>query len=202
MVRGLGSGSSTSIPFALIDPEFAKRQLVHADARALHAPQRAAAGIRVGLRRRQPAGPRLGRLPCLQDREQDATAGPGIWQFLERVFQKLLLNFTWWVNRKDVAGRNVFQGGFLGLDNIGIFDRSAKLPTGGHIAQSDGTSWMAFYALLMMRIALTLAPRQPRLRASRQQILRALPAHRRRDEHARRRSGCGPRTSSITTCST
>ena len=66
-------------------------------------------------------------------------------QFLERVFQKLLLNFTWWVNRKDVAGRNVFQGGFLGLDNIGVFDRSAKLPTGGYIEQADGTAWMAMY---------------------------------------------------------
>jgi hypothetical protein len=77
--------------------------------------------------------------------------------FLERVFHKLMLNFTWWVNRKDAEGRNVFQGGFLGLDNIGVFDRSAQLPTGGHIDQSDGTSWMAMYALNMMRIALELA---------------------------------------------
>ena len=78
-------------------------------------------------------------------------------QFLERVFQKLLLNFTWWVNRKDVEGNNVFQGGFLGLDNIGVFDRSATLPTGGHIDQSDGTSWMAMYCLNMLTIALELA---------------------------------------------
>jgi len=77
--------------------------------------------------------------------------------FLERVFQKLLLNFTWWVNRKDSAGNNVFQGGFLGLDNIGVFDRSAPLPTGGHIDQSDGTSWMGVYALNMLAIALELA---------------------------------------------
>ncbi|MBE9193668.1 glucosidase [Gloeocapsopsis crepidinum LEGE 06123] len=77
--------------------------------------------------------------------------------FLERVFQKLMLNFTWWVNRKDVEGRNVFQGGFLGLDNIGVFDRSAVLPTGGHINQSDGTSWMGMYCLNMLAIALELA---------------------------------------------
>jgi hypothetical protein len=77
--------------------------------------------------------------------------------FLERVFQKLLLNFTWWVNRKDVEGKNVFQGGFLGLDNIGIFDRSAQLPTGGHLNQSDGTSWMCVYTLNLCAIALELA---------------------------------------------
>ena len=77
--------------------------------------------------------------------------------FLERVFHKLMINFTWWVNRKDVEGRNIFEGGFLGLDNIGIFDRSAPLPTGGFINQSDGTAWMAMYALNMMRIALELA---------------------------------------------
>jgi hypothetical protein len=77
--------------------------------------------------------------------------------FLERVFHKLLLNFTWWVNRKDVEGRNVFQGGFLGLDNIGVFDRSAPLPTGGHIEQSDGTAWMGMYCLNMLAIAFELA---------------------------------------------
>ena len=78
-------------------------------------------------------------------------------QFLERVFHKLLLNFTWWVNRKDTEGRNVFQGGFLGLDNIGVFDRSGQLPTGGYIEQSDGTSWMGMYCLNMLAIALELA---------------------------------------------
>jgi hypothetical protein len=77
--------------------------------------------------------------------------------FLERVFHKLLLNFTWWVNRKDAGGKNVFQGGFLGLDNIGVFDRSAPLPTGGHINQADGTSWMAMYSLNLLRISLELA---------------------------------------------
>lgn len=81
--------------------------------------------------------------------------------FLETVFQKLLLNFTWWVNRKDEGGNNIFQGGFLGLDNIGIFDRSAELPTGGHIDQSDGTSWMGMYCLNMLAIALELAKENP-----------------------------------------
>ncbi|HTZ49088.1 MAG TPA: glucosidase [Verrucomicrobiae bacterium] len=77
--------------------------------------------------------------------------------FLEKVFHKLLLNFTWWVNRKDPDGHNIFQGGFLGLDNIGVFDRSAPLPTGGHLEQSDGTSWMGMYCLNMLAIALELA---------------------------------------------
>jgi mannosylglycerate hydrolase MGH1-like protein/glycosyl hydrolase family 63 len=83
--------------------------------------------------------------------------GQGDRAFLERVFHRLMLNFTWWVNRKDVDGRNIFEGGFLGLDNIGIFDRSAPLPTGGTINQSDGTAWMAMYTLNLMRIALELA---------------------------------------------
>ena len=83
--------------------------------------------------------------------------GQGDLVFLERIFMKLLLNFTWWVNRKDASGRNIFQGGFLGLDNIGVFDRSAPLPGGGHLNQSDSTSWMAMFSLTMMRIALELA---------------------------------------------
>jgi len=87
--------------------------------------------------------------------------GTGDRQFLERVFQKLLLNFTWWVNRKDAEGNNVFEGGFLGLDNIGVFDRSAPLPTGGHIEQADGTSWMGMYCLNMLTIALELALENP-----------------------------------------
>jgi len=81
--------------------------------------------------------------------------------FLESAFHKLLLNFTWWVNRKDAEGMNVFQGGFLGLDNIGVFDRSAPLPTGGYLEQSDGTSWMGMYCLNMLAIALELARENP-----------------------------------------
>jgi len=87
--------------------------------------------------------------------------GDGDVRFLESVFQKLLMNFTWWVNRKDPAGRNVFEGGFLGLDNIGVFDRSAPLPTGGHLEQADGTAWMAFYAQTMLQLAVELALNDP-----------------------------------------
>ena len=93
--------------------------------------------------------------------EQKLRGGKGDRQFLERVFQKLLLNFTWWVNRKDAEGKNVFEGGFLGLDNIGVFDRSAPLPTGGYIEQADGTSWMGMYCLNMLTIALELALENP-----------------------------------------
>ena len=92
---------------------------------------------------------------------EEKRKGKGDRTFLERVFQKLLLNFTWWVNRKDAQGNNVFEGGFLGLDNIGVFDRSAALPTGGYIEQADGTSWMAMYCLNMLTISLELAKENP-----------------------------------------
>jgi hypothetical protein len=82
-------------------------------------------------------------------------------QFLARTFQKLLLNFTWWVNRKDVLGKHVFSGGFLGLDNIGVFDRSKPLPTGGHLHQADGSAWMGFFCAQMLTIALELAAENP-----------------------------------------
>jgi hypothetical protein len=87
--------------------------------------------------------------------------GVGDYKFLERVFHKLMLNFTWWVNRKDAEGNNIFEGGFLGLDNVGIFDRSKPLPSGGHLEQSDGTSWMAMYSLNLLTIALELARQNP-----------------------------------------
>ena len=87
--------------------------------------------------------------------------GQGDLDFLKAIFQKLLVNFTWWVNRKDLTGNNVFEGGFLGLDNIGVFDRSAQLPTGGYLEQADGTSWMAFYCQTMLQIALELAVYEP-----------------------------------------
>lgn len=90
--------------------------------------------------------------------QQDKAAnGKGDTYFLERIFHKLMLNFTWWVNRKDASGNNIFEGGFLGLDNIGVFDRNARLPMGEHLEQADGTSWMAIYSLNLLRIAAELA---------------------------------------------
>jgi hypothetical protein len=93
--------------------------------------------------------------------DKEARGGKGDLEFLEKLLHKLALNFTWWVNRKDTDGLNIFQGGFLGLDNIGVFDRNATLPTGGHIEQSDATAWMAMYALNLMRISLELAYDRP-----------------------------------------
>jgi hypothetical protein len=92
--------------------------------------------------------------------DRDRTGAPDL-TFLKRVFHKLLLNFTWWVNRKDEGGNNVFEGGFLGLDNIGVFDRSQPLPAGGRLEQSDGSSWMAMYSLNLLTIALELARHDP-----------------------------------------
>jgi len=94
-------------------------------------------------------------------RLQRARRGKGDIEWLERSFQKLLLNFTWWVNRKDRSGRNAFEGGFLGLDNIGVFDRSAPLPTGGYLEQADGTAWMALYCQNMLEISVQLALERP-----------------------------------------
>ena len=111
------------------------------------------------LLRRQPAGPRLG--DAARVRVGSSSAGRATSTSWRAAFQKLLVNFTWWVNRKDPTGRNVFEGGFLGLDNIGVFDRSAPLPTGGRLEQADGTAWMAFYAQNMLEIALELAQHDP-----------------------------------------
>ena len=94
-------------------------------------------------------------------RLDQASRGEGDVDWLERVFHKLLLNFTWWVNRKDRSGNNLFEGGFLGLDNIGVFDRSAPLPTGGHLEQADGTAWMAMFSQNMLEIATELAMHRP-----------------------------------------
>ena len=143
------------IPLALIDPDFAKEQLIL-------------------LLREWYMHPN-GQLPAYEWAFSDVNPPVHAWAawriykierrvrgvadraFLEKVFHKLLLNFTWWVNRKDPDGANIFQGGFLGLDNIGVFDRSAPLPTGGNLEQSDGTSWMGMYCLNMLAIALELA---------------------------------------------
>jgi len=147
------------IPLAIIDPDFAKLQLTRFTREWYMHPN--------------------GQLPAYEWALSDVNPPVHAWaawrvynieqkmygradrQFLERVFQKLLLNFTWWVNRKDIEGKNVFQGGFLGLDNIGVFDRSAQLPTGGEMEQADGTSWMAMYCINMLTIALELAASDP-----------------------------------------
>jgi hypothetical protein len=145
--------------FALVDPEFAKGQLIlmlrewymHPNGQIpayewafgdVNPPVHAWAAWRV----------------YEMDRKLTGVADTA---FLERIFHKLMINFTWWVNRKDVDGRNVFQGGFLGLDNIGVFDRSAPLPTGGTMDQADGTAWMAMYTLNLLRIALELSATNP-----------------------------------------
>jgi hypothetical protein len=94
---------------------------------------------------------------------EKASTGKGDRQFLQRMFQKLMLNFTWWVNRKDALGNNVFEGGFLGLDNIGVFDRSSAIPDGGLLEQADGTAWMALYCLNMLEMALELSKEEPDL---------------------------------------
>jgi hypothetical protein len=144
-----------TVTLALVDPDFAKEQLV--------------------LMLREWYMHPSGQLPAYEWAFSDVNPPVHAWaawrvykiekrvrgkadfSFLARVFHKLLLNFTWWVNRKDFEGKNVFQGGFLGLDNIGVFDRSKPLPTGGFLEQSDGTSWMAMYCLNMLAIALELA---------------------------------------------
>jgi Glycosyl hydrolase family 63 C-terminal domain len=144
-----------TIPLSLVDPEFAKNQL--------------------GLLLREWYMHPNGQIPAYEWAFSDVNPPVHAWAcwrvfqidrklwkrpdfaFLESVFHKLLLNFTWWVNRKDAGGNNIFEGGFLGLDNIGVFDRSAPLPTGGFIEQSDGTSWMAMFCLNMLKIALELA---------------------------------------------
>jgi hypothetical protein len=142
------------IPFALIDAHFAKRQLLQLTREWFMHPSGQLPAYEWAFGDVNPPVHAWAAYRVFKIDER--LTGVADYLFLERVFQKLLLNFTWWVNRKDRSGRYIFAGGFLGLDNIGIFDRSAPLPTGGHIDQSDGTSWMAFYALLMMRIALEL----------------------------------------------
>ncbi|MFN7933669.1 MAG: glucosidase [Bryobacteraceae bacterium] len=144
------------IPLAMIDPEFAKNQLVLLTREWYMHPNGQLPAYEWAFGDVNPPVHAWATWRVFQiDRKRRGDAGD--LAFLERVFHKLMLNFTWWVNRKDSEGRNVFQGGFLGLDNIGVFDRSAPLPTGGHIDQADGTSWMAMYSLNLMRIALELA---------------------------------------------
>jgi hypothetical protein len=148
-----------TIPIAMVDPEWAKRQLILLLREWYLHPNGQLPAYEWALGDVNPpvhawAAWQVYRIA------RDVTGQPDT-LFLERVFHKLLLNFTWWVNRKDLDGHNVFQGGFLGLDNIGVFDRSAPLPTGGHLEQADGTAWMAMYSLNMLTIALELARTRP-----------------------------------------
>jgi hypothetical protein len=150
-----------AVTFSLIDPEFAKQQLVELlHVWSLH-PNGQLPAYEWNFSDANPpvhawASWRVFQIDRKFRREQ-APDDPGDLAFLERIFQKLLLNFTWWVNQKDMHGRDLFQGGFLGLDNIGVFNRDQALPHGGYLSQSDGTSWMAMYTLALMRIALELA---------------------------------------------
>ncbi|MBX7083351.1 MAG: glucosidase [Nannocystaceae bacterium] len=148
------------LPLALIDPEFAKSQLVLLTREWYMHPSGQLPAYEWAFDDVNPpvhawAAWRVFKI------DQKRTGGDGDLAFLEGVFHKLMLNFTWWVNRKDSEGRNIFQGGFLGLDNIGCFDRSKPLPTGGFVNQADGTAWMAMYSLNLMRIALELAQHNP-----------------------------------------
>ncbi len=144
-----------SITFALIDPEFAKAQLVLLTREWYMHPNGQLPAYEWALGDVNP--PVQARAAWRVYQIDKSLRGKGDQAFLKRVFHKLMLNFTWWVNRQDAGGRNIFQGGFLGLDNIGVFDRSNPLPTGGFISQSDGTAWMAMFTLNLLRIALELA---------------------------------------------
>jgi hypothetical protein len=147
------------ITFALIDPEFAKNQLLLLTREWYMHPNGQLPAYEWAFGDVNPPVHAFAAWRVYQmDRALTGEADRG---FLERIFHKLMVNFTWWVNRKDRDGRNIFEGGFLGLDNIGIFDRSSPLPTGGYISQADGTAWMAMYCLNLMRIALELAAEDP-----------------------------------------
>ncbi|KXK28307.1 MAG: glucosidase [Bacteroidetes bacterium OLB12] len=150
-----------AIPLAMIDPEFAKKQLLLLTKEWYMHPNGQLPAYEWAFGDVNPpvhawAAWRVFKIDSkLQDGKHDR-------KFLEEIFHKLLLNFTWWVNKKDESGNNIFQGGFLGMDNIGVFDRSSThLPTGGYIEQSDGTSWMAMYTLNLLRMALELAKENP-----------------------------------------
>ncbi len=147
------------IPFALIDPDFAKGQLRLLLREWYQSPNGQLPAYEWEF---SDVNPPVHPWACWRvfKIDQKITGKPD-YEFLESVFHKLLMNFTWWVNRKDSQGNNIFEGGFLGLDNIGVFDRSKPLPTGGFIEQADGTAWMGMYCLTMLRIAFDLTPHDP-----------------------------------------
>lgn len=143
------------IPMVLIDPDFAKRQLTLMSREWYMHPSGQFPANEWCF---SDVNPPVQAWALFRIYKIDAkTSGKPDRAFLEGNFHKLLLNFTWWVNKKDAEGNNIFQGGFLGMDNISIFDRSRNLPTGGHIDQSDGSAWMSFYCIEMMKIAMHLA---------------------------------------------
>ncbi len=147
------------ITFSLIDPDFAKRQLMLLNREWYMHPNGELPAYEWNF---SDVNPPVHAYAAWRIYKIDEKAnGKSDVQFLESIYHKLLLNFTWWVNKKDTRNRNIFQGGFLGLDNIGIFDRSSELPGGGQIEQADATSWMAMYCLNMMRISLELAKYNP-----------------------------------------
>ncbi len=148
-----------TVTFASIDSDFAKQQLIlFTEDRYMH-PNGAIPAYEWKF---DDVNPPVHAWATWRVFKMDARRhGTPDFEFLERVFHRLLMNFTWWVNRKDEGGRNIFEGGFLGLDNIGIFDRSSALPGGGTLEQADGTSWMAMFSLTMMRISIELATRNP-----------------------------------------
>jgi hypothetical protein len=146
------------LPFARIDPTFAKEQLVLFLREWYMHPNGQLPAYEWAL---SDVNPPVHAWACWRVYKITGPPGRRDRLFLSRVFQKLLINFTWWVNRKDIQGAHLFSGGFLGLDNIGLFDRSKPLPDGGHLEQADGTAWMAFYCATMLSMALELARENP-----------------------------------------
>jgi len=146
------------IPFAEIDPHFAKEQLILFLREWYMHPNGQIPAYEFSL---SDVNPPVHAWAVWRVYKMTGPRGKRDRLFLARAFQKLLLNFTWWVNRKDFHGNHIFAGGFLGLDNIGVFDRSRPLPTGGHLEQADGTAWMAFYCATMLSMALELAKEDP-----------------------------------------
>ena len=149
-----------SLALTIVDPQFAKDQLLLFTRDHYMHPNGQLPAYEWSFDDANPPVHAWAALRVYKIDAKHSGSGPDI-EFLEEIFHKLLLNFTWWVNRKDEEGDNVFQGGFLGLDNIGVFNRSETLPVDGHIDQADGTSWMAMFSLNMMRIALELSIHRP-----------------------------------------
>ncbi|WP_445637507.1 mannosyl-oligosaccharide glucosidase [Nostoc sp. DSM 114161] len=146
------------IPMAKIDPDYAKQQLILFLREWYMHPNGALPAYELGF---SDTNPPVHAWACWRVYKLTAPKGKRDRLFLARVFQKLLLNFTWWVNRQDAEGKNIFAGGFLGLDNIGVFDRSQSLPSGQQLEQADATGWMAFYCGTMLSMALELASEDP-----------------------------------------